>query len=82
MPILGTLARPLLVSAVGAISGEVLKGLGKRFWGEKEKEGTEEEGRKGFSMPRNNILLAKTCKSKTRASTQGSSILSKIRKGP
>ena len=56
LPILGTLARHLLVSAAAAIGEEVLKGLGKIIWGEEDKEGTEEEG-KGFSMPWNKILL-------------------------
>lgn len=36
--ILGTLARPLLVSGTGAINGEVLKGLGKKFGGKKTKK--------------------------------------------
>ena len=31
LPILGALARPLLVSAAGAVGEEVLKGLGKKI---------------------------------------------------
>ena len=31
LPILGALARPLLVFVAGAVGGEVLKGLGKKF---------------------------------------------------
>ena len=42
LPILGALARPLLVSAAGAVGGEVLKGLGKKFFGGGEKEDLEE----------------------------------------
>ena len=38
LPILGALARPLLVSAAGAVGGEVLKGLGKKNWGGGEKK--------------------------------------------
>ena len=38
LPILGAPARPLLVSAAGAVGGEVLKGLGKKiFWGGEKK---------------------------------------------
>ena len=38
LPILGALARPLLVSAADAVGGEVLKGLGKKnLGGEKKK---------------------------------------------
>ena len=35
LPILGALARPLLVSVAGAVGGEILKRLGKQnfFWG-------------------------------------------------
>ena len=33
LPILGALARPLLVYAAGAVGGKVLKGLGKKNWG-------------------------------------------------
>ena len=35
LPILGTIARPLLVSPAGAIGGEVLKGIGKNIFGKK-----------------------------------------------
>ena len=42
LPILGALARPLLVSAAGTVRGEVLKGLGKKFSGG-EIEDLEEE---------------------------------------
>ena len=34
LPILGTIAKPLLVSAVGALGGEVLKETGKKYLGE------------------------------------------------
>ena len=37
LPILGALAKPLLVSAAGAVCGEVLNRLGKKFWGKKKK---------------------------------------------
>ena len=33
LPVLGTLARSLLVSAASAVGGEVLKGLGKKLGG-------------------------------------------------
>ena len=43
-PIIRALARPLLVSAAGAVDGEVLKGLGKKIGGGGgEKEDLEEE---------------------------------------
>ena len=53
LPILGALARPLLVSVAGAVGGEILKRLGKQnfFWGGRgaggggEKEDLEEEGK-------------------------------------
>ena len=35
LPILGILAKALLVSAAGAIGGEVLKGIGKKTFGGK-----------------------------------------------
>ena len=35
LPIFGALARPLLVSAAGAVGGDVLKELGKNFDGTK-----------------------------------------------
>ena len=37
LPIIGALARPLLVSAAGAVGGEVLKGLGKKILGERKR---------------------------------------------
>ena len=54
LPILGTIARPLLVSPAGAIGGEVLKGIGKKYFWEKA---TKKEEQKYIDMPRNNILL-------------------------
>ena len=42
LPILGALARPLLIYAAGTVGGEVLKELGKKNWGG-EKEDLEEE---------------------------------------
>ena len=53
--IFGTLAKPLLVSAVGAIGGEVLEGIGKKIVG--GKNAVEKEEQKDIDMPRNNILL-------------------------
>ena len=53
--IFGTLAKPLLVSAVGAIGGEVLEGIGKKIVG--GKNAVEKEQQKDIDMPRNNILL-------------------------
>ena len=50
----GTLAKPLLVSAAGAIGREVLKGIGKRVGG---KKAVEKEEQKNIDMPRNKILL-------------------------
>ena len=45
LPILGALAKPLLVSAAGAVGGEVLKGLGKNvFRGRKKDLDEEDEG--------------------------------------
>ena len=45
LPILGALARPLLVSAAGAVGREVLKELGKKFsGGEIEDLQEEDEG--------------------------------------
>ena len=44
LPLLGTLARPVLISAAGSISGEVLKGLGKKSLGGKEEIIKENEG--------------------------------------
>ena len=45
LPILGALARPLLVSAAGAVGEEVLKGFGKEnLGGEKEDLEAEDEG--------------------------------------
>ena len=38
LPILRTLARPLLVSAAGVVGGEVWKGLEKNFWGGEKKK--------------------------------------------
>ena len=35
LPIFGAIAKPLLVSAAGAIGGEVLKGIEKIYFGEK-----------------------------------------------
>ena len=40
-PILWAIAKPLLVSAAGAIDGEVLKGIGKKYLG--GKNAVEEE---------------------------------------
>ena len=38
LPILGTLAKPLLVSAASAIGGKVLKGIRQKiFWGKKRR---------------------------------------------
>ena len=55
LPILGTLAKPLLVSAASAIGGEVLKGIRQKiFWGKKR---VTKEEQKDINMPRNNILL-------------------------
>ena len=51
---LGTLAKPLLVLAAGAIGGEILKGLGSREGGHREEE---DEDRGKLAMLRNNILL-------------------------
>ena len=33
LPILGTLAKPLLVSATGTVGGVILKGLGSKVFG-------------------------------------------------
>ena len=53
--IIWTLAKPLLVSEAGAISGEFLQGIAKKnICGKKAVE--KEEG-KYVRMPRNNILL-------------------------
>ena len=55
LPIIGTLGKSLLVSAAGAIGGEVLQGIAKKnICGKKAVE--KEEG-KYVRMPRNNILL-------------------------
>ena len=54
LPILGTIARPLLVSPAGAIGGEVLKGIVKTYFGEKA---TKKEEQKDIDMPRNNNLI-------------------------
>ena len=54
--ILGTLAKPLLVSAGGAVGGEVLKGIRKKYFWEKN---VVEKQEKDINMPRNNILLRK-----------------------
>ena len=55
LPILGAIIKPHLVSAAGAIGGEVLKGIGKKnIWG---KNTVQKEERKDIDMPRNNILL-------------------------
>ena len=44
LPIVGTLAKPLLVSTAGAIGGEVLIGIGKNnIWGENAVEKKEEK---------------------------------------
>ena len=53
--IFGTLAKPLLVSVVGAIGGEVLEGIGKKIV--RGKNAVEKEEQKDIDMPRNNILL-------------------------
>ena len=37
LPLLGTVARPIFISAVGYIGGGILKGFGKNVWGEKKK---------------------------------------------
>ena len=55
LPILGAIAKPLLVPAAGAIGGEVLKGIGKKYLG--GKNAVEKEERKDIDMPRNNILV-------------------------
>ena len=55
LPIFGTLAKPLLVSAVGTVGGAVLKRIGKKCFGEENV--VEKEERKDIDMPRNNILL-------------------------
>ena len=47
LPILGTLAKPLLVSAAGAIGGEVLKGIGQKiFLGKKRRHERRTKGYK------------------------------------
>ena len=43
LPILGTLAKPLLVSASGVIDGEVLKEIGKKYLGENNAIKKEEQ---------------------------------------
>ena len=53
--ILGTIARPFLVSVAGAIGGEVLKGIGNKIFGGKSVVKREE--RKDIDMLRNNILF-------------------------
>ena len=37
LPIFGTLAKPILVSTAGAVVGEVLKGIGKKKIGRKQR---------------------------------------------
>ena len=54
LPILGTIAKPLLVSAVGALGGEVLKETGKKYLGEKT---PWKKKNKKIDMPGKNILL-------------------------
>ena len=55
LPIVGTLAKPLLVSTAGAVGGEVLIGIGRNnIWGENAVEKKEE---KDIDMLRNKILL-------------------------
>ena len=54
LPILETLAKPLLVSAAGAIGGQVLKETRKKI---REKNAIEKEAQKDINMPRNKILL-------------------------
>ena len=56
LSILGTLSKPLLASAAGAIGGEVLKGLEKSFLRGDIEDDTQENDAKGFNMPKNNIL--------------------------
>ena len=43
LPILESPAKPLLVSAAGAIGGEILKGLWGKFFGRGKKDWKEEE---------------------------------------
>ena len=57
LSILGSLDKPLLVSAAGAVSGEILKGIEKTLDGEKEDQNEEKEKWEDLAMPRNNILL-------------------------
>ena len=42
LPLLGTVARPIFISAAGYIGGGILKGFGKNVWGGEE-EIIEEE---------------------------------------
>ena len=56
LPILGSLSEPLLISAVDAIGGEILKELGSKIFG-KGKRKEEEERWEGSTIPRSNILL-------------------------
>lgn len=55
LALLGTSARPLLISAAESIGSKLLKSVGKRFWG--VKEGGIDAGNKEFHMPKKNILL-------------------------
>ena len=58
LPIIVSLAKPLLVSMAGTVGGEILKGLGSKiFVREKENRKEEKEEEEGFDIPKNNILL-------------------------
>ena len=55
LPILGTIAKPLLASAAGAIDGEVLRVIGKTYFG--ENNAVEKKERKDIDMLKNYVLL-------------------------
>ena len=64
LPIFGTLAKPILVSTVGAVVGEVLKGIGKKKLGEnnavkKEEQKDIDMPRKGIQLPNGRVFFAK-----------------------
>ena len=44
LPIFGAIAKPLLVSAAGAIGGEILNGIEKKYLGIKNAVEKEEQG--------------------------------------
>ena len=59
LPILGTLAKPILVSTAGAIGGKVLEGIGKKYLGENNAFKKEEQ--KDIDMPRKGVQLPNGC---------------------